>query len=179
MKNKLFLIFICLILLSISTVSAGDINQTKIDEVDNSVLSTSNDVIVDTISASEDGLENDNSNILNGSNAEIYVSDSVKNNGDGSKINPFKDLKSALDKSENGDTIYIAPGTYAGVNNTGLTISKSLSIANWMDGDVIFTGDNEYVFDIHDCTTSIIGLTFVNCKSTILSILCNLEEYKS
>jgi len=70
MKNKLFLIFICLILLSISTVSAGDINQTNIDEIDNSVLSTSNDVIVDTISASEnDNLtsksEHIDANILN------------------------------------------------------------------------------------------------------------------
>ena len=53
MKNKLFLIFICLILLSVSSVSASDINQTNIDDVDNSVLSTSNDVIVDTISVSE------------------------------------------------------------------------------------------------------------------------------
>ena len=57
MKNKLLLIFICLILLSVSSVSASDINQTNIDDVDNSVLSTSNDVNVDNVLSANENID--------------------------------------------------------------------------------------------------------------------------
>ncbi len=62
MNRKILFILICLVLLSLSGVSASNINQTNIDEMDNSLLSTSNDVIVDKISASgnlDDNLMND------------------------------------------------------------------------------------------------------------------------
>ena len=99
----------------------------------------------------------------------IYVNSSVKTNGDGSKNKPFKDMKSAIDYALTGDTIYIAPGTYAGVNNTGLTISKSLNITNWTKGEVIFDGENKNrIFKIYygdKITTYIYGLTFRNSSN--------------
>ena len=61
MKNKI-LILICLIfLISLSCVSASDINQTNTENVDNTILSTSNNVNVDNILSADENIDvNDN-----------------------------------------------------------------------------------------------------------------------
>ena len=99
---------------------------------------------------------------------ELYVNSSVTTNGNGSKTNPFKDLKSAINKAENGYTIYVAPGTYTGLNNTNLTIYKSLYITNWTKGDVIFDGKQENrIFHVGYSEFNISGLIFKNGESDI------------
>ena len=165
------LLIMLLFLMVITAASASDINQTN--DVD---LSTSNDVIVDTVSANEnDAYTNleDSTRVLDEnlkSSDEIYVNSSITENGDGSKDNPFKDMKSAINKSENGSTIYIAPGTYSGLNNTNLTITNSLNIMNWTNGDVIFDGEQKnWIFRIFN-NINIQGITFINSNDSAIYI---------
>ena len=54
----------------------------------------------------------------------IYVKNG-STNGDGSEEKPFGDLKSAISIANDGDTIIVGAGSYTGVNNSNLIISKS------------------------------------------------------
>ena len=97
---------------------------------------------------------------------EWYVDGSKSNDGDGSDSNPFNNLKSSINKSNDGDTIYIAPGNYNGLKNVNLTINKKLNLINWGSGDVIFDGENNYrIFNISASSFNIKGLTFVQGNS--------------
>lgn len=61
-------------------------------------------------------------------NDEIYVSNDGNDNNDGSRSNPFKTLSKAISVATNGNTIYILPGSYYGIENSNLLINKSLTI---------------------------------------------------
>ena len=99
----------------------------------------------------------------------IYVNGSLSENGNGSKDSPFNNLKSALDKIESGDTIYIAPGQYTGLNNTNLEINKAVNLTNWTSGDVIFDGENKNtIFNITGAA-NVIGLTFKNANNSAVT----------
>ena len=54
----------------------------------------------------------------------IYVKNG-STNGDGSEEKPFGDLKSAISIANDWDTIIVGAGSYTGVNNSNLIISKS------------------------------------------------------
>ena len=90
-----------------------------------------------------------------------YVNDNVSESGDGSEANPFKNLNSALTAASDGDTIYIAKGTYKSNDNIGLTISKEVTLKS-KGGDVIFDGGNSKIFEITSSNVILDGLTFTN-----------------
>ena len=96
-----------------------------------------------------------------------YVDANAASAGDGSQANPFNSLKAVLAGSSAGDVIRIAPGTYVGVNNTGLTINKILTFEKYGDGEVIFDGQaNNNIWTVSANSINIYGLTFKNEKTT-------------
>ncbi len=159
------LLIMWLFLTVMTTASSTDVNQTN-----NVDLSTNNDVIVDTVSTNENdeyiSLGDSMGSLDDKCCNEIYVNGSIAENEDGSKNNPFKDMKSAINKSKNRNTIYIPLGLCSGLSNKNLTIMNSLNILNWTTGDVIFDGKNQdsgLRFDNPsggELITAIYGLTF-------------------
>ena len=102
-------------------------------------------------------------NTLSSSVNVWYVNGSKSDDGDGSIYAPFNNIKSSIDNSHDGDTIYIASGTYGGIKNINLTIDKELNLINWDDGKVIFDGQNKTrIFTISASSFNITGLTFIN-----------------
>ena len=96
-----------------------------------------------------------------------YVDANAASGGDGSQESPFNSLKAVLAGSSAGDVIRIAPGTYAGENNTGLTIGKILTFEKYGDGEVIFDGQaNNNIWTVSASSINIYGLTFKNGKAT-------------
>lgn len=62
-------------------------------------------------------------------NYSIYISPNGNDSfGNGSIDNPYQSLKKALSKALNGNTIYLYPGVYKGVDNCKLTINKKINI---------------------------------------------------
>ena len=121
-------------------------NNVKSNELNNDTLKVSND------------------EILTARNNIWYVNGSKISSGDGkSPETGFVTLKEAIDSSVDGDTIYIASGTYTGENNTNLTFSKNLNFIKYGDGEAIFSAVY-LVFQIRIWTTTasinITGLTF-------------------
>ena len=109
----------------------------------------------------------DNQKLTSSTGSSWYVSTTGSSRGSGTQSNPYNSLQRAIRSASNGDTIYIAPGTYSGYNNAGLTISKSLTIERWGDsGEVIFDGqNNRNIFNLN-ANVIISSLTFKNAKST-------------
>lgn len=150
-------------LLSISSVSAVD--------DDSSIIGI--DADADSVSAEyslQENLQNDFENTILGENEpsnEWYVDGSRSEDGNGSIDNPFNNLKSSIDQSKDGDTIFIAPGTYRGSGlNVNLSIDKSLSLFA-SDSDVVFDGENKYqIFNIDADSFDIYGITFTNGNSS-------------
>ena len=96
-----------------------------------------------------------------------YVDANAASGGDGSQESPFNSLKAVLAGSSAGDVIRIAPGTYAGENNTGLTVGKILTFEKYGDGEVIFDGQaNNNIWTVSASSINIYGLTFKNGKAT-------------
>ena len=103
-------------------------------------------------------------NSLKSATNNIYV-DAINgdDSNDGSSLeNSLKSFGKALDLSENNCTIYLANGDYSGLENTGLTINKSLNIIG--DEDTTFNGLNEnYIFIIeNDLAISFKNINFIN-----------------
>ena len=150
-------------LLSVSSVSAVD--------DDSSIIGI--DADADSVSAEyslQENLQNDfESTILseNEPSNEWYVDGSRSEDGNGSIDNPFNNLKSSIDQSKDGDTIFIAPGVYRGSGlNVNLSIDKSLSLFA-SDSDVVFDGENKYqIFNIDADSFDIYGITFTNGNSS-------------
>lgn len=96
-------------------------------------------------------------------NGKIYVSTLGSDEiGDGSINNPYKSLAKAVSLALNGDTIFIAKGSYYGWNNSGLSINKSLTFSSY-NGEVILYRDN---FHTMFTTTSRGNLNLVNLTLT-------------
>ena len=147
MKKIFIVLGICMLFLCISSVSANENN-----DFNNSLLS------------------DDSINHINVMNNDYfnnwYVNGSKMEDGNGSIENPFNILKSSLINSNDGDTIYIVPGSYNGMENVNLTINKRLNLINFGNGDVIFDGDNKYqIFNITADSFNITGLTFARGNS--------------
>lgn len=108
-------------------------------------------------------------NILIVPSNEIYVDGSALSNGDGNINNPYNNLKSAIVNANDRDTIYIAPGTYVGENNIGLTINKPLNLIKNGKGEVVFDSENTgRIFTINNDSFNITGLTFTHATDSAI-----------
>ena len=109
-------------------------------------------------------IDNQRLTVTNGNS--WYVDGSVTASGSGTQNSPFKTLREAINNAVAGDTIYIAPGTYSGLNNVKLTINKALTLERWGDsGEVIFDGQNmNYIFTLNS-NVVLSSLTFQNGKN--------------
>ena len=106
-----------------------------------------------------------------------FVDTNQLETGSGWSDSPFKTLKEALDVANDDDIIYIAPGTYAGQNNTALDIHKKLSLVRWGEGEVIFDGEGKnHMFVVHANSLNIIDLKFINGRG-ISTIACGLITF--
>ncbi len=173
MKSKyifsLFLILFCLV--SLANVSASEeFNQTIGDNVD--MIS---DVSEGTLGVSLDDVSNDtlavsnDEQILAAGNSWYVNASNTGADRDGSQSNPFNNLKETFNSPNlnDGDTIYIAGGTYTGENNTNLQINKKLNLVNWQNDEVIF--DAQYLSNIFIITVNefnVTGITFKNGNNT-------------
>ena len=95
-----------------------------------------------------------------------YVNRSKESSGNGTTPDTaFKTLKEALNKAPENSTIYIAPGTYTGENNTNLTFNKNLNFINYGTGEVIFDAQGlSRIWTVTATSINITGLTFKNGK---------------
>ncbi|MDR0912214.1 MAG: chitobiase/beta-hexosaminidase C-terminal domain-containing protein [Methanobrevibacter sp.] len=78
-------------------------------------------------------------------------------------------IKKAITDVGNGETIYLASGNYNGVNNTGLTISKALTIEGSVNGKSIIDGrGNNRLFTINTGSSKVIfkNIHFINGYGT-------------
>lgn len=142
--NKLvFILFISLILLSLSFVSAQD-NSTDSDIVTVHVNSTDSDVT---------GVNEDNS---------IYVSTKGMDFHKGTPDSPLKTIKRAISLSGDNGTIYLSDGEFSGNLNSKLTVSKSLTFVGGKN-TVINGLNSNYLFEIADgVTVNFVNIKFIN-----------------
>ena len=142
LNNKIILIIsIILILFTLSTVSASDVDNNQTD-----VLSLDN---------------GDYENVLTQTQGSIYVDNinGVDSNNGYSQDTSVKTISSAYAKAKNGDTIYLSDGVYSGSKNTKLTIKKSISLVG--SENTIIDGKNaNYIFIVGDN----VKVTFKNIK---------------
>ena len=132
-------------------------------------------VIADSLScATFTGIGNDfkltaviDSERLTNRNGQIfYVNGSASSTGSGTESSPYRALRDAVEAAGNGDTIYIAPGTYKSTDNVDLYITKSITIERWgSEGEVILNalGDRR-IFTIQS-NAVLSHLTFTRAKS--------------
>ncbi len=184
-KYKIILIIsIITLFLSLSTISAVDLNN------DNSYISNDNsntplnenylndgteplsqnqeEDAYDHYSLNEDssdnGIKTNEYDTLESETNNIYVD---INNGDDSNDGKsletsVKSFEKALNLSENNYTIHLSNGDYSGLENTGITINKSLTIIG--NDNTTFNGLNEnYIFIILDnLTINLKNINFIN-----------------
>ena len=156
----IFAALILFVLLGLTCVSAADSNHTDIADRENS-LSTSE--ISDDLPNQANAESLENADLKADLANNIYVNGSKTDDGDGSVANPYNNLKSAFTNADDDYTINIAPGTYTGSNNVGLTIEKKLTLTCWTIGDVILDGENNsQIFTVKAADFYINGLTFIN-----------------
>ena len=170
--------------IEISHENSNILNENQIDNLD--TASNSNEFIAldseNTVSDSTDSTYATDSIEGNSENTVLKSNDSPEsnlsennigsiyvdiNNGDDSNDgrtleSSVKSFEKALNLSENNYTIYLSSGDYSGLENTGLTINKSLSIIG--NEDTIFNGLNEnYIFIIeNDLTINFKNIKFIN-----------------
>lgn len=145
-KRLCAITFILCIIFLTSAVSANDVNVT-----DDCVLNE------DYCSL---GVENNSESLASDSHA-IYVDDSLgdDSNDGGSWESSVKSLNRALELSANSDSIYIADGNYSGLDNTKITITKSVDIIG--SSNTVFDAScNNFIFNISDN----VKITFKNIK---------------
>lgn len=87
--------------------------------------------------------------------------------GDGSEDSPYGNLKTAYNKAQSGDAIYIMNGTYNGLNNLNIEFLKeNLQLKAYADSYPVFDGQNtNRIFDISAKGMLISGLIFINAVS--------------
>ncbi len=94
----------------------------------------------------------------NENNKTIYVDDDNKEGPwDGSQSNPYKTIQDAVDKSVDGDTIFVLRGRY----NGNIIVSKTLCFIGENKHDVI-VDSGKHVFWIHADDVSIENFSIVN-----------------
>ncbi|MCK9151554.1 right-handed parallel beta-helix repeat-containing protein [Methanobacterium alcaliphilum] len=152
-------IILTLSFLSIGMISAANYGE---DIYDSTILPEDDVNINSSILSDDNSSKQDYSKSTNIS--EIYVSiNGNDETGNGTIENPYKSLKQAISKSINGSTIYMSYGTYSNLNNTKLTIDKTLIISA-VGGPVVLDGAKKYnFFEVtSNGNLTIDGLTFTN-----------------
>ena len=166
-KYLLVVLSILILLVFVSSVSAGDANTTDVLSVDESVNLENNLLSVDNNVATNE-LDN---NTLKVSDDEIltegnnwYVDSSKSSSGNGkSPEEAFKTLKEAIDSASDEDIINIASGKYEGSSNTGLTIDKNLTFIKYGNDEAIFDAKGKNgIWTVEATSINITGLTFKN-----------------
>lgn len=183
-RYKIILIIsIITLFLSLSAISAVDLNNNHsyLNYDDSNIILNENYMNSETVSSGQNPDENTydqyslnedsigdtaktSDNPLGSETNSIYVD---INNGDDlndgkSLENSVRSFEKALDLSENNYTIYLANGEYSGLENTGITINKSLTIIG--NENTNFNGLNEnYIFIIPDnLTINFKNINFMN-----------------
>ncbi|MCQ2977876.1 MAG: DUF1565 domain-containing protein, partial [archaeon] len=119
----------------------------------------------------------------------IYVFQYGPNEGDGTLLKSFKNIKLALDsiKDDKSYTIVLREGNYSGINNTNLVIKDNIKIVNYQNDRAIIdfgqstsnkwniTGDNVLIKGI-EFTNINNGLNFNNTSNSTID---NCSFYKS
>ena len=145
--NRLFLIILTLsLILSISSVSSVDLNDTDVNSLN------------EDYSYSQSDIENNN---ISSTSVDLYVDNDLGNNNNDGRSWQYsvKTFDNALDLSSDGDSIYLANGTYSGEGNTKITIDKSVNVIG--SGNTIFDGQiSNFIFNIPDN----VKITFKNIK---------------
>lgn len=140
---------------SVSDSASSDVYATQEQDDMNSVDENSNIVSTSNIDA----------NVL-GDGKNIYVKNGAKD-GDGSEEKPFGDLKSAISIAADGDTIIVGDGTYSGVNNSNLVISKSGLTIKAEDGVTPYLSGSSArrIFTLNGNNILLNGLVFTGGKN--------------
>ncbi len=173
MKFKYSLIILSIFLISlvfIASASAADVNKTtEVLSIDESTNIENNNTLTLDSSSKISAVSNDNNkeNLQVPNSDTWYVNATSNPGGDGkSKDTAFTSLKEAIDSATDGDTVYIASGTYTGENNTNLTFSKNLNFIKYGDDEVTFNAQGlSRIWNVSATSINISGLTFRNGKS--------------
>ena len=139
-KRLLIITFIACIIFSISCVNASDVNNT--DNYTAEGVNSDLEPLTDNVHA-------------------IYIDDLAGDDAnDGSSWqSSVKSLNRALKISQDSGTIYIADGTYSGLDNTAITLSKSVNIIGSANTTFDASGSN-FIFNVTDG----VKITFKNLK---------------
>ncbi len=107
--------------------------------------------------------DNDLDDILGDEAKSVYVNPNGRDSYDGtSESTAFKTIKKAISTAGENDTIYLSDGTFKGIQNSRLTIDKSLHFIGFAD-TTINGGNANFIFDIADgVTVSFKNIKFVN-----------------
>ncbi|SDA37087.1 Ig-like domain repeat protein [Methanobrevibacter millerae] len=170
MKKRL-LISLCLVLvfyISIAGASAiGDNNQTL------QTASDANEIMTYSIYEYDFNVDESNVTLSVSENEDLltsgflYVNGSVNESGTGGEDSPYKTISEAISASSEGDTIFIASGTYFGSDNIALTIDRELSIISYGNEDVIMDGEeNSWIWHVSSSNVLIDGITFINAYAS-------------
>ena len=137
-NKAIFILFFILTIISLTSVSAGDLS----------------DNITDDFTDIGEGYLGSVDNVN-----EIYVDIQGKSTNNGSIDAPIDTIGDAISKSKENGTIYIADGEYKGSSNTKLTIDKSLTFIG--SEDTVINGEKiNYIFTVADGKS----VTFKNIK---------------
>jgi hypothetical protein len=148
---------IIFIILSLALLSMGSVSAVAVNSGNNTINSSDSHT-------SPHFLKNQNIKGASNSANIIYINtDGNDETGDGSSLNPFKSLNSAINSAVNGSVIYISSGTYSGTNNTKLNIDKTLTISS-IDGTATLDGKGAYNFFMINSSGNLQldGLKFIN-----------------
>lgn len=116
----------------------------------------STEVVLDYSSLSSDSLED----IVSVNDNVVYVSDFGNDEfGKGTIDSPYASLSQAIDKSKNGDSIYLN-GSFSGAKNSNLVIDKNLSITSFGLSYIQGDSKNRMFYVLEGCVLSVSNLSF-------------------
>ena len=118
------------------------------------------------------------------SGSTIYVNGSYGNDEwDGQSLiyngtsGPKKSIKSAVGTLKANGTIFIANGLYTGVNNTNISIDKSMTIKGQSQTGTVINGTGtNWIFYIYHGNITITNLTFTNGTASEGGAIFNLDN---
>ncbi|UTB33145.1 MAG: hypothetical protein NKF70_02400 [Methanobacterium sp. ERen5] len=149
---------IIFIILSLAVLSMGSVSAATANSMNSTINSSDSHAAATLLKTQNLKKATDSQNL------HIYVSTNGNDEtGNGSADNPYKSLKYAITNAVNGSTIYLYTGTYSGVNNTKLTIDKTINISS-QDGTATMDGKGVYNFFMISSigNLQLDGLKFIN-----------------
>ncbi len=180
-NNKKFvycLLLVLLIFISFNMISAADTNDTNDLTQSDTSISQVNHTDANILTNENNG------NVLADQERTIYVNSTYAGDSeDGSQNAPYKSISNAVDKSSNGDTIYIANGNYNLEDQIIIPENHSLSIIGQEKDKVIITSSlTSSIIDLSEdgSSLSLVNLTFKDIElSGRRVVLLDLEGNES